>query len=55
MNPNIYKTEYMPQWVEAPKITWKGWECPKCGRVYAPIVVQCYYCGSNPIKTESEE
>lgn len=23
----------------------KGWECPKCGRVYAPGVAQCFYCG----------
>ena len=22
----------------------KGWECPKCGRVYAPWVSQCSNC-----------
>lgn len=22
----------------------KGWECPKCGRVYAPSVTECYLC-----------
>ncbi len=22
----------------------KGWECPKCGRVYAPIVQVCQPC-----------
>ena len=21
-----------------------GWECPKCGRVYSPFVVQCNFC-----------
>lgn len=23
----------------------KGWECPKCGRVYAPWVPKCDVCG----------
>lgn len=22
-----------------------GWVCPKCGRVYGPVVGMCYYCG----------
>lgn len=22
----------------------QGWECPKCGRVYAPVVLQCSHC-----------
>jgi hypothetical protein len=22
----------------------KGWECPKCGRVYAPFVSECQTC-----------
>lgn len=22
----------------------KGWECPKCGRVYSPRVDECAYC-----------
>lgn len=26
----------------------QGWECPKCGRVYAPSVAMCWYCP--PIK-----
>jgi len=21
-----------------------GWECPKCGRIYSPIVVMCLTC-----------
>ena len=25
----------------------KGWECPKCGRVYAPWVMKCSYCGND--------
>ena len=24
----------------------KGWECPKCGRVYAPCVTECVSCNS---------
>ena len=27
----------------------KGWICPKCGRVYAPWVDKCQYCGSSTI------
>lgn len=23
----------------------KGWECPKCGRVYSPSTIMCLYCG----------
>lgn len=22
----------------------QGWECPKCGRVYSPVMVMCSYC-----------
>lgn len=22
----------------------KGWECPKCGRIYAPYVPECHSC-----------
>ena len=22
----------------------KGWECPKCGRVYAPATMECSAC-----------
>lgn len=24
----------------------KGWECPKCGRVYAPTCMECSKCNS---------
>ena len=27
----------------------KGWECPKCGRVYSPNTSMCFFCGG--IKT----
>ena len=27
----------------------KGWICPKCGRVYAPGVDKCQYCGGSTI------
>lgn len=27
----------------------KGWICPKCGRVYAPWVDKCQYCGGSTI------
>ena len=23
----------------------QGWECPKCGRVYAPWMSSCTFCG----------
>jgi hypothetical protein len=26
-----------------------GWECPKCGRVYAPFVDTCVPCSSPPV------
>jgi hypothetical protein len=25
-----------------------GWICPKCGRVYAPTIVQCFICSEPP-------
>lgn len=24
-----------------------GWVCPKCGRVYAPWIDKCQYCGGS--------
>ena len=29
----------------------KGWICPKCGRVYAPWIDKCQYCGGSTITT----
>lgn len=29
----------------------KGWECPKCGRVYSPSTIMCFYCGNQTITT----
>lgn len=29
----------------------QGWECPKCGRVYAPTNLMCWYCPNNAIAT----
>lgn len=29
-----------------------GWECPKCGSVYAPWMTRCTVCGPKP-KAES--
>jgi hypothetical protein len=26
-----------------------GWECPKCGKVYAPFVTECGTCGKNVV------
>lgn len=28
-----------------------GWVCPKCGRVYSPYTVMCYYCGGESTTT----
>ena len=25
----------------------QGWECPKCGRVYAPFITECRHCGND--------
>lgn len=32
-----------------PDVTPKGWECPKCGRVYSPSTPMCLYCGGTTI------
>jgi ribosomal protein S27AE len=24
--------------------TQQGWECPKCGKVYSPTTIMCFYC-----------
>lgn len=24
----------------------QGWQCPQCGRIYAPFVQECYHCNS---------
>jgi len=29
----------------------KGWECPKCGRVYSPSTFMCYCCGNGHQQT----
>lgn len=28
----------------------KGWECPKCGRIYSPYTTMCLYCNSDNVK-----
>lgn len=30
-----------------------GWECPKCGRVYAPSTPQCYSCPPQVVTTST--
>ena len=34
-----------------PDVTPKGWECPKCGRVYSPFTSMCLYCGGEHTTT----
>ena len=29
-----------------------GWVCPKCGRVYAPFIMECSNCNNNEIKPD---
>lgn len=29
----------------------KGWECPKCGRVYSPTTPMCFYCSNKDVRT----
>lgn len=42
--PDIYPDyHFWPDY--SPQLTSQGWECPKCGRVYAPWVMQCGHCG----------
>lgn len=26
------------------KMAQEGWRCPLCGRIYSPLVQECYYC-----------
>ena len=26
----------------------RGWECPKCGRVFSPTTSMCFYCPAPP-------
>jgi len=33
----------------------KGWECPKCGKVYAPFVQECAGCNKEPTKQSSPD
>lgn len=32
----------------------KGWICPKCGRVYAPFMPSCTYCGNEVYRTNKD-
>lgn len=29
----------------------QGWECPKCGSVYAPFMTECKKCNRNDVPT----
>lgn len=31
----------------------EGWVCPKCGRIYGPMMMTCAYC-NNKITIENE-
>lgn len=31
----------------------EGWVCPKCGRIYGPMMMTCDYC-NNKIAIENE-
>ena len=32
----------------------RGWQCPKCGSVYAPFVMECGKCNSHKERVEPE-
>lgn len=47
-DPNFFNT--ITTQMAPPNFTgWgrQGWVCPKCGRVYAPDTVMCFYCNGN--------
>ena len=31
----------------------KGWQCPKCGRIYSPTTPMCFYCGGKTITNQT--
>lgn len=31
-----------------------GWQCPVCGAVYSPMVMQCYNCTGSKLTTSTE-
>ena len=31
----------------------QGWQCPVCGRVYAPWMSECSHCGNSVVTTSS--
>jgi uncharacterized OB-fold protein len=33
-----------PLWIEKRYVANYGWECPKCGTVYAPFIQECKNC-----------
>lgn len=43
-NPNLFQNRYEYYGVAVPIVTPKGWECPKCARVYAPTMMECWSC-----------
>ena len=38
--------------VSVPKDVPKGWQCPVCGRVYAPFIPMCSHCGKDETTNE---
>lgn len=32
-----------------------GWQCPKCGKVYSPIWIECTTCNNHVTKTEKTQ
>lgn len=43
--PSIHRNPNTPAWFPTfPPATPKGWECPRCSRVYAPTAMECWSC-----------
>lgn len=43
-NPLLSPPKFSPATIAS--MTPKGWECPKCSRIYAPTCMECWTCNT---------